>query len=156
MFDKKKNEEPKQEPRRDIFAELAKVKTAPAPLLKVSTEKISGLGEGEGTLTVDVFQNEDYIVVQSTIAGVREEDLEINITNESVTIRGARERKEEVKEKDYFYQELFWGVFSRSIILPQEVDPESSTATLKNGILTIRMPKMNRHKSKKLKVKADE
>ncbi|MEK7169371.1 MAG: Hsp20/alpha crystallin family protein, partial [Patescibacteria group bacterium] len=66
-----------------------------------------------------------------------------------------RERKEEVKEKDYFYQELFWGAFSRSIILPQEVDPENSTAVLKNGILTIRMPKMNRQRSKKLRVGLD-
>ncbi len=156
MFGKKRNEEPKEEPRRDIFAELAKVKTGPAPLLRVSTEKISGLGEGEGTLTVDVFQNDDYIIVQSTIAGVKDDDLEINITNESVTIRGMRERKEEVKEKDYFYQELFWGAFSRSIILPQEVDPENSTASLKNGILTVKMPKMDRNRAKKLKVKADE
>ncbi len=143
-----------EEPKRDIFVELAKLKTEPAPLLKVSTGKNKDLEEGEGTLTVDVYQDEDYIIVQSTVAGVKDENLEINITNESVTIRGARERKEEVKEKDYFYQELFWGTFSRSIILPQEVDPENSVATLKNGILTIKMPKASRNKSKKLKVKS--
>lgn len=153
MFGKEKNIE---EPRRDIFVELAKLKTEPAPLLKVSTEKTKDLEDGEGTLTVDVYQDEDYVIVQSTVAGVKDEDLEINITNESVTIRGTRERKEEVKEKDYFYQELFWGTFSRSIILPQEVDPENSTATLKNGILTIKMPKAARNKSKKLKVKSSE
>ena len=150
MFGEKNNEEPK----RDIFVELAKLKTEPAPLLKVSTDKNKDLEDGEGTLTVDVYQDEDYVIVQSTVAGVKDEDLEINITNESVTIRGTRERKEEVKEKDYFYQELFWGTFSRSIILPQEVDPDNSTATLKNGILTIKMPKMNHQKTKKLKVKA--
>ncbi len=152
MFGENKNGEPK----RDIFVELAKLKTEPAPLLNVSSGKTKDWEEGEGTLTVDVFQDGDYIIIQSTVAGVKDENLEINITNESVTIRGERERKEEVKEKDYFYQELFWGTFSRSIILPQEVDPENSTATLKNGILNIRMPKMNRNKSKKLKVKADE
>ncbi len=152
MFGENQNKEPK----RDIFVELAALKTEPAPLLKVSTNKAGNLSEGEGTLTVDVYQDEDYIIVQSTVAGVKDDDLEINITNESVTIRGARERKDEVKEKDYFYQELFWGTFSRSIILPQEVDPENSTATLKNGILTIKMPKMTRGKSKKLKVKSSE
>lgn len=150
-----KEENRDQEPKRDIFAELAKLKTEPVPLLKVTNEKTKDLEDGEGTLTVDVYQNEDYIIVQSTVAGVKDEDLEINITNESVTIRGARERKEEVKEKDYFYQELFWGTFSRSIILPQEVDPENSTAALKNGILTVKMPKMSRSKFKKLKVKSD-
>ena len=150
MFGENKNGEPK----RDIFVELAKLKTEPAPLLNVSSGKTKDWEEGEGTLTVDVFQDGDYIIIQSTVAGVKDENLEINITNESVTIRGERERKEEVKEKDYFYQELFWGTFSRSIILPQEVDPENSTATLKNGILNIRMTKMNRNKSKKLKVKA--
>jgi HSP20 family protein len=145
-----------EEPKRDIFVELAKLKTEPAPLLKVSTDKTKDLEDGEGTLTVDVYQDENYVIVQSTVAGVKDEDLEINITNESVTIRGGRERKEEIKEKDYFYQELFWGTFSRSIILPQEVDPDNSAATLKNGILTIKMPKMNRPKSKKLKVKATD
>ena len=144
-----------QEPKRDIFVELAKLKTEPAPLLRVTTDKSGDKDEGEGTLTVDVYQNDDYIIVQSTVAGVQDEDLEINITNESVTIRGSRERKEEVKEKDYFYQELFWGTFSRSIILPQEVDPENSAASLKNGVLTIKMPKMGRSRSKKLKIRSD-
>jgi len=150
MFGGNQNDEPK----RDIFVELAKLRTEP-PSLKVSTEKPKATKDEEGTLTVDVFEEGDYIVVQSTVAGVKEDDLEINITNESVTIRGERERKEEVKEKDYFYQELFWGSFSRSIILPQEVDPDNSTATMKNGILTVKMPKMERSRAKKLKVKAE-
>ncbi|MEK7506039.1 MAG: Hsp20/alpha crystallin family protein [Patescibacteria group bacterium] len=154
MF-QEKNGNKKNEPRRDIFAELAKIKTEPAPLIKVRTGDGKGPEKDEGTLTVDVFEDGDYFIVESTIAGAKDEDLEINITNESVSIRGRRERKEEVKEKDYFYQELFWGAFSRSIILPQEVDPENSTAALKNGILTIRMPKMNRQRSKKLRVGLD-
>lgn len=145
MF-QEKNGNKKDGVKRDIFAELAKIRTEPEPLLN------SLLGD-EGTLTVDVFEDGDYLVVESTIAGAKDEDLDINITNESVSIRGRRERKEEVKEKDYFYQELFWGAFSRSIILPQEVDPENSTAALKNGILMIRMPKMSRQKQRKLKVK---
>lgn len=111
--------------------------------------------ENEGQLTVDVYQTESEIYVQSAVAGVSPEDLEINITPESVTIRGKRQRTEKIEEKDYFYQECFWGRFSRSVILPQEVDPDRSTAALKNGVLTIRMPKLNRQKAKKLKVKFD-
>lgn len=149
MFGKKHNEEP----RRDIFIELAKLKTEPP--LRLSTDRPKMAGGDEGTLTVDVFEDGDCIVVQSTVAGVKEDDLEINITNESVTIRGEREKKEKVEEKDYFYQELFWGNFSRSIILPQEVDPDNSTAALKNGILTIKMPKMDRNRAKKLKVETE-
>ncbi|MGC9611067.1 MAG: Hsp20/alpha crystallin family protein [Minisyncoccia bacterium] len=143
------------EPKKDIFAELAKIKTEPAPLIKISGET-KKTEDGEGTLTVDVYQDGDYIIVQSTIAGVKDDELDVNITKESVTIRGKRERREEIKEKDYFYQELFWGTFSRSIILPEEVDPGESTAALKNGVLTIKMPKADRSKVKKLKVKSDE
>ena len=74
-------------------------------------------GESEGQLTVDVYQTDNEIIVQSTVAGVSPEELDINISTEGVTIKGKREREEEVKEKDYFYQECFWGSFSRSIIL---------------------------------------
>ena len=109
--------------------------------------------EGEGQLAIDVYQAPDEIVVESTIAGVNPEDLDIDITPESVTIRGKRTKEKKIQNEDYFYQECYWGKFSRSIILPQEVDPESATASLKNGVLTIQMPKLNRKKSKKLKVK---
>lgn len=109
----------------------------------------------EGQLTIDVYQTDDHIIVKSTVAGVDPEDLEINITAESVTIRGARRQEEKVEEKDYLYQECFWGRFSRSVILPQEVDADKSVASLKNGILTIKMPKLNKQKAKKLKIKFD-
>jgi len=109
----------------------------------------------EGQLMIDVYQTDNEIIIKSTVAGVKEEDLEVNITAESVTIRGQREREEKIEDKDYFYRECFWGSFSRSLILPQEVDPDRSTAVLKNGILIIRMPKIERQKIRKLKVKID-
>lgn len=111
--------------------------------------------EGEGQLTIDVYQTPDEIVVESTIAGVKPEDLDISITNEAVTIRGKREKTETIKDEDYFYQECYWGKFSRSIILPQEIDSEKAVASLKNGILVIKLPKLNRQKTKKLKIKFD-
>lgn len=143
MITKKNNNE-------DIFAELAKVKSEPPPL----NLNEGGLSEeSEGQLTVDVYQKEDEIVVQSTVAGVEPDDLEINITDEAVTIRGKREKTEIVEDKNYFYQECFWGKFSRSIILPQEIDSEKASAVLKKGILTIRLPKLDRAKAKKVRVK---
>lgn len=108
--------------------------------------------ESEGQLTIDVHQTPTHIIVESTIAGVKPENLDIEITAESVAIRGSREHEEEVKDENYIYQECFWGRFSRSIILPQEVDPDKAEATLKNGVLKITLPKVNKEKSKKLKV----
>lgn len=111
--------------------------------------------EGEGQLTVDVYQTPETIIVESTIAGVKPDDIDIDVTAESVTIRGERHQEEKIAENDYFYRECFWGKFSRSIILPQEVDPDKAHSTLRNGVLTIKLPKIHRNKSKKIKVKAE-
>ena len=94
-------------------------------------------------------------MIESTIAGVNPEDIDIDVTNDSVTIRGARKREKEVKDEDYFYRECYWGRFSRSVILPQEINPEDADVSFKNGILSIRLPKLVRKKSKKLKVKIE-
>lgn len=112
--------------------------------------------EEEGQLTIDVYQTPDEIIIESPIAGVDSEDLDVHISNESVTIKGKRERAQVIEEEDYFYQECYWGRFSRSIILPQEIDADKSEATIKNGVLTVKMPKLNRQKTRKLKVRAHE
>lgn len=109
--------------------------------------------EAEGQLTVDVYQTPDTIVIKSTIAGVRPEDLDVSITNDMVTIRGARRHDEETKEEDYFYRECYWGNFSRSIILPVDIIAEKADASLKDGILTIRIPKADSLVTKKVKVR---
>lgn len=115
----------------------------------------NSVGEPEGQLTIDVYQTPDDIVIESAIAGVKPEDIDIDVNTDSVTIRGERRREHKIKEEDYFYQECYWGRFSRSVILPQEIDPENASVNFKNGILTVRLPKLNRKKSKKLKVKAE-
>ncbi len=109
--------------------------------------------ESEGQLTIDVYQTEGEIVIKSAVAGVNPDDLDIDITGDTVTIRGKREVERGVSEKDYFYQECYWGKFSRSIILPVDIDSEKTTATLKNGILTVRMPKIKKDKVRKIKIK---
>lgn len=123
-------------------------------LLKISNED-TDFDDAEGHLTIDVYQNDENIVIESTIAGVNVDDLDIAITPESVTIKGRREKKEKVKKDDYLYQECFWGKFSRSIILPQEIDPDKSHAALKDGILKIVLPKVHKTRSKKVRVKLD-
>lgn len=110
--------------------------------------------EQEGQLTVDVFQDDTNIVIQSTIAGVSPDDLDVSITNDMVTIRGERRRMYDVDAEDYFYQECYWGTFSRSIILPVEIDADRAEAKIKNGVMTIRIPKANAAMTRKLKVKA--
>ncbi|MCL4426921.1 Hsp20/alpha crystallin family protein, partial [Patescibacteria group bacterium] len=75
-----------------------------------------------------------------------------SITNDMVTIRGKREKEEHVKGEDYYYQELYWGSFSRSIILPTDVETEKASASLKDGILTIRLPKVEKVRTRKIKV----
>ena len=112
------------------------------------------LGEREGQLAIDVYQTDSAIVIESPIAGVNTSDIDIHITNESVSIRGKRQQFEEVTDQNYFYQECYWGSFSRSVILPQEVNPDEAEASIKNGVLRIVMPKLRRQKGKKLKVKA--
>ncbi len=111
--------------------------------------------EAEGHLTIDVYEDGDSIVVESTVAGVESDNLDISINAESVSIRGERQRKEKIQEDDFLYQECFWGTFSRSVVLPEEIDPDKAKASLKNGVLKIVLPKLNKKESKKLKIKAD-
>ena len=107
----------------------------------------------DGELTVDVYQTPDMIVVKSMIAGVRPEDLDVSITRDMVTIRGKREEERIAKEEDYFARELYWGSFSRTISLPEEIDVDEAEAVEKHGLLILKLPKFNKKRQSKLKVK---
>lgn len=108
----------------------------------------------EGQLTVDVYQTEDDIVIKSAIAGITADDIDVSITNDMVTIKGHRKPDEKIRESDYYYQELYWGPFSRSIILPEEIDADKAKATMKNGVLTLRLPKLAKNRIKRVRVAA--
>ncbi|TFG35236.1 MAG: Hsp20/alpha crystallin family protein [Parcubacteria group bacterium] len=110
----------------------------------------------DGQLSVDVYQTEKEIVVKSTIAGVAVEDLDISLHNDMLTIRGKRNKDYEINPDDYFYQECYWGGFSRSIILPIEVKADEIAATLKNGILTVTLPKAQKSSLKIVNIKEEE
>ncbi len=107
----------------------------------------------EGQLSVDVHQTPEEIVIKTMVAGVRPEDLDVNITRDMVTIKGKREGERGISEENYFSRELYWGAFSRTILLPQEVEPEECEAIEKHGLLIIKLPKINKGKQTKLKVK---
>ena len=111
------------------------------------------VADQEGQLTIDVYQTETDIVIKSTIAGVKPENLDVQINNDMVTVKGERKQEEEINEEDFYYQECYWGAFSRSIILPVDVQANKAEATMKNGILTIRLPKADSAQSRKIQVR---
>jgi|SRR3989344_2328572 len=106
----------------------------------------------EGQLGVDLYQTDLRFILRATIAGVKPEDLDIDITSKSVSIKGKRETKETIRSSDYFYQECYWGSFSRVVNLPEEIDADNSKAELKDGILTVTMPRLVKDQPKKLEV----
>lgn len=111
--------------------------------------------EPAGELAVDVYQTPTHIVIKAMIAGVKPDDLDVSITRDMVTIRGKRERHTEGTAGDFFFQELYWGAFSRTIVLPQEVEIEEAEAAEKHGLLVVRLPKLDKGRQAKLKVKSN-
>lgn len=152
-------EKPKQKKKSEEESGAQKIKVKSpetkkeGPKVEISEEEASDWFEPEGELAVDVYQTDGEIVIQSTIAGVKPEDLEVSIENDVVTISGERRNVLEEKDKNYFYQECFWGSFSRQIILPEEVDGGRAEAAMKDGVFTLRIPKIERVKIRKVKVR---
>ena len=109
--------------------------------------------EKDGELTVDVYQTNDMIIIKTMIAGVRPEDLDISITRDMVTIKGKREEERVARDDDYFMRELYWGTFSRTVSLPEEIDVDESEAIEKHGLLILKLPKLDKKRQSKLKVK---
>lgn len=96
----------------------------------------------EGKLPVDIYETDNEFVIRAAIAGTKQEDLDISIVNDLITIRGVREEPEEPESKKYIKRECYWGPFSRTCVLPENIDADNSKAVLNSkGILTIRFPK---------------
>ncbi len=108
----------------------------------------------EGELSVDVYQTANEIIIEAMVAGVKPEDLHLSITRDMVTIKGRRDGNTQVNHDDYFYKELYWGTFTRTILLPHEVEIEEAEAVEKHGLLIIRLPKVDKARQTKLKVKS--
>ena len=107
----------------------------------------------DGQLLVDVRSTEKQIIVKAAMAGVKPEDLDISLHNDLLTIKGKREEEKKSQDSDYIYQECYWGSFSRSLVLPAEVDSKKIQAFLENGVLTVILEKVGAAKSIKITVK---
>lgn len=107
-----------------------------------------------GQLPVDMYQTANDIVIRTFIAGVRPDEINVSISRDMVVLEGSRASAESVADSDYVHQELFWGAFSRTIMLPQEVDVDAATAGAKDGLLTLVLPKLDKARQTKLRVKA--
>ncbi len=110
---------------------------------------------GAAQLTVDVYQTPSDIIIRALVAGVKPEDLDIAITRDMVTIKGKRTEQKDMTEDGYVYQELYWGAFERTIILPAEVDVDTAEASEKHGLLVIKLPKINKDRQTKLRVRGN-
>ena len=148
----------KKKPKKKVKEKTSKkieVKEEPStPNNKEEKKEENNLLKAEGELVVDVYQTDKDIVIQTAVAGIKPEDIDISIEDDVITIRGERREIVEESEKDYFFQECFWGSFSRQIILPEEVDVSKMDASFQNNVLTIRMPKLARKKTRKIKIKS--
>ncbi len=109
----------------------------------------------EGELPVDMYHTGDAIIIRALVAGVSPDDLDIAITRDMVTIKGRREEYQEVSEDDYYHRELFWGSFSRTLLLPEEVLIDEAEAQEKHGMLEIKLPKVDKERSTRLKVRTN-
>ncbi len=109
----------------------------------------------EGELPVDMYQTNDAIIIKALVAGVSPSDLDISITRDMVTIRGVREEYQETNDDNYYHRELFWGGFTRTLVLPEEVVIDEAEAQEKHGLLEIRLPKLDKHRSTQLKVRSN-
>ena len=118
-------------------------------------EETEPAAQQDGELPVDMYQTDDMIVIRALVAGVSPDELEISITRDMVTLRGVREEYQEAHDDNYFHRELFWGGFSRTLLLPEEVAIDEAEAQEKHGLLEIKLPKLDKHRSTKLKVRTN-
>jgi HSP20 family protein len=108
----------------------------------------------EGELAVDVYQTNDTIIIQVMVAGVGANNLSVSVTRELVTIKGKREAPQNIPRENYFHQELYWGAFARTILLPQEIEAEEVEANEHHGLLTIKLRKIDKSRVQNIKIKS--
>lgn len=111
--------------------------------------------EEEAQLTVDVYQTPSEIIIKTMVAGVKPDDLDVSITRDSVTIRGKRSEDRTISNDEYFHRELYWGAFTRTINLPEEIEVDNAEAIEKHGMLVLHLPKLDKNRQAKLKVKGN-
>ncbi len=114
------------------------------------------LTEKGAELSIDLYETDDDIVLQSTIAGIKAKDLDISIEDNMLIIKGIRKKPESDSFKKYLYQECYWGPFLKKIILPEKIDPAKIKAIVEEGILTVRVAKIEKKNKRKIEIKEKE
>jgi len=141
------------------FSELMSLRQAMDKLFEDSfvrpSRALAALGEVTAP-ALDVYQTANEVVVKATLPGLKPEDVSIDITGETLTIKGETKAEQEIKKEDYLYQERRYGSFARSIVLPSGLKPDKAEATIEDGVLTLTIPKAEEVKPKAIKVKAKE
>jgi len=127
-----------------------KEKKRTSSIIVPADKKEKGWFKSEGQLVVDVYETNSDFVVLAAIAGILAKDLDVLIENDMLIIKGERPNPQKSKEKNYFYQECYWGPFSRKIILPEGVDISQAESSIEKGILVIKIPKVLTKKKRKI------
>ncbi|MFH1702909.1 MAG: Hsp20/alpha crystallin family protein [Nitrospirota bacterium] len=109
----------------------------------------------EITPTVDIYEEGDDVVVKAELPGMRKEDIDVRLTEDTITVFGEKKKEEKVERKDYYSLERSYGSITRSFRLPKEVQTEKAAAKFKDGVLEIRIPKTKEAKKKEKKVLID-
>ena len=104
---------------------------------------------------VDIFESDGDVVMKAELPGMKKEDIEVTLSDGSITISGEKKQEEEIKKKDYYKVERSYGSFCRTFSLPSEVKADKAKSTFKDGVLEVRMPKSEEAKSKEVKVKIE-
>jgi len=145
--------------RRESFSELMSLRQAMDKLFEDSFVRpsrfLAAFGETAAP-AIDAYQTPNEVVVKAAMPGVNPEDINIDITGDTLTIKGETKTEEEIKKEDYLYQERRYGGFSRSLVLPSGLRADKAEANLENGILTLTIPKAEEAKPKTIKIKAKE
>jgi len=111
---------------------------------------------GEWELPIDMHQTASDVVVKASLPGFKPEEVDISITGDTRTIKGAHKEEQEVKEENYLYKERHYGTFSRSVLIPVQVKSDKAEAVFEDGVLTLTLPKAEEVKPKQIKVKAKQ
>jgi len=144
----KKNQKNKQKPQ-----QKQSVKSSTSQL--ITGQKWQPRDINKNAVRLDVFQTPDEIIVKADMNGVDPKNMNIEITDDNLTIEGKTESLDKIDKDDFYFQERHWGSFSRSIILPVDIKREEVKAKLKHGLLTITLPKSEKEKTKKINIEID-
>jgi HSP20 family protein len=141
------------------FSELMSLRQAMDRLFEDSfvrpSRGLAALGEVAAP-ALNVYQTPTEVVLKAALSGLKPEDVSIDITGETLTIKGESKAEQEIKKEDYLYQERRYGAFSRSVVLPSGLKTDKAEATMEDGILTLTIPKVEEVKPKNISVKAKE